>query len=293
MAKTSTIRDIGSAKLDESFSILDRVKAGLPLDDIFVVDVHAHIGHIAAQHRPQRDTPSIKRALNRAGINRCCISSILSLYGGDISEGNCRTSETVAAYPDLFMGYVVLDPRDLRGVESEFKKWFHEKNELMSGFKLYPPIHKYPLNHENYCHIYSLANKLKLPMLIHTWEDDHDGRWANPALLYKIVADYPNAKFILGHSGGTLSGFRAAIEVAKDQPNVYLELCASRASLGQIEFFVDKVGSEQILFGSDIQFFDVFSQLSKVAYAKISDEQKLNILGLNAARVFGLNPSSD
>ncbi len=278
-----------ASRVEDTGSILARFKAGQVLDDVFILDAHAHIDHFAGQHRPARDTNSLVRALRRVGVDRCCISSVLSLYGGDVREGNRRTAAAVQAHPDFLMGYFVLDPRDPAGMDAEVQDWLADEKNIMCGIKLYPPIHKCALNDERYGRIFAVADKHRLPMLIHTWDDEHDGHLCSPALLADVVGKYPNAKFILGHAGGTLAGFRAAVEVAAQHPNAYLELCASRGSLGQIEFFVEKLGAEQILFGSDIQFLDVFSQLAKVAYARISEDQKRQILGLNSAKIFGVN----
>ena len=273
-------------------SILARFRSGQVLDDVFIFDVHAHIDHIASQHRPARDTHSLVRALRRVGVNRCCISSILSLYGGDVRAGNRRTAAAVREHPDLLMGYFVLDPRDPAGMDAEVRTWLEDEKGIMCGIKLYPLIHEYPLNDERYGRIFAVANEHRLPMLIHTWDDEHQGRLCSPALLNDVVGNYPDATFILGHAGGTLTGFRVAVEVAARHTNAYLELCASRGSLGQIEFFVEQVGAGQILYGSDVQFLDVFSQIAKVVYARISEDQKRSILGLNAARIFGVSANA-
>jgi len=53
-----------------------------------------------------------------------------------------------------------------------------------------------------------------------------------------------------------------------------------------VEFLVAGVTSERVLFGSDACFLAQTAELGRVAYAKISTEDKRNILGLNAAKLF-------
>ena len=48
------------------------------------------------------------------------------------------------------------------------------------------------------------------------------------------------------------------------------------------------VGADRILFGTDLPFLDPRPQLGRVAFAKISDDEKRLVLGLNAARVLGI-----
>jgi hypothetical protein len=43
----------------------------------------------------------------------------------------------------------------------------------------------------------------------------------------EIVKKYPNAIFLLGHSGGGTPGRFEAIELAQNNDNVYLEFCGS------------------------------------------------------------------
>jgi hypothetical protein len=47
----------------------------------------------------------------------------------------------------------------------------------------------------------------------------------------------------------------------------------------------EKVGADKILFGSDMPFVNANAQIGKILYARISDEDKRKILGLNMANI--------
>ena len=51
---------------------------------------------------------------------------------------------------------------------------------------------------------------------------------------------------------------------------------------------VDLMGADRVLFGSDLPFIDCRPMLGYIGFSRVSDESKRRILGLNAARLFGL-----
>ena len=48
------------------------------------------------------------------------------------------------------------------------------------------------------------------------------------------------------------------------------------------------VGAERIVWGSDTLLLSSGQQIGKVLFADLPDQAKLDIVGLNAARIFGL-----
>jgi predicted TIM-barrel fold metal-dependent hydrolase len=97
--------------------------------------------------------------------------------------------------------------------------------------------------------------------------------------------EYPEAKFIMGHSGSRYSIARQYVELAKKRDNIFLEITYTSITYGMIKYLVNEVGDEKVLYGSDSAFRDIAPQLGWVAYAKISEESKRKILGLNMKRI--------
>jgi predicted TIM-barrel fold metal-dependent hydrolase len=54
-----------------------------------------------------------------------------------------------------------------------------------------------------------------------------------------------------------------------------------------IERFIREVGAERVLFGSDIPLLEPAAALGRIAYARISEEAKGKILGLNIRQLLG------
>jgi len=159
-------------------------------------------------------------------------------------------------------------------------------NPHFVGIKIAPSTHGFHVGAEEYGPMWEFANQHELVVLSHTWfgsaEDD-------PRLFEEIGRSYPRAKILLGHSGGDARGMRASVEVARKVSNLYLELASSRTPFGMLEWMVEQVGAERIVFGTDMPFIDPRWKLGQVLGARIPDPDKEKILGLNAERLFPLS----
>ena len=128
--------------------------------------------------------------------------------------------------------------------------------------------------------MYEFANARRLPVLAHTWGVD------SIRALGAMAVRYPNASFLCGHTGA--QDTQVYIEVARQSPNFYLELCLSAGTPWIVEQLVGAVGAERIVWGSDSLLLSSGQQIGKVLFADLPVQSKLGILGLNAARIFGL-----
>ena len=123
-----------------------------------------------------------------------------------------------------------------------------------------------------------------MPLLWHTGIEH--ASW--PKYAADVAPKYPDANFVLGHSGNCPPARRQALDVAKDHPNVYLETCSTFRTPGAIEELVEEGGADRVIFGSDIPLMDPRTQLGKIITADISDEDKRLVIGGNAKRLLGL-----
>ena len=98
---------------------------------------------------------------------------------------------------------------------------------------------------------------------------------------------FPNMRWVMAHTAGTLDA--DAAETARVLPNVYMETCSSRTSLGATEFNVERAGEDKVLYGSDMALMDARQQIAKVVTADIPRRAKEKILGLNAMRLLRLD----
>lgn len=90
---------------------------------------------------------------------------------------------------------------------------------------------------------------------------------------------------ILAHSGISYAVARKHAALVLARENVVLEITYTSTTRGMIEFLVDLVGADKVLYGSDMPMRDPGPQLGWVCYADISLEEKKKILGGNICRL--------
>lgn len=248
---------------------------GKPFHDVFVLDVHGHIG----AHKPFQlgdcDADHVAATAKRMGVDAVCVSSIPSI-ASDWKWGNDEVAAACAKHPDVIYGYAVPNP-------------FYEDCDLtpylktpgFRGIKVHGNMQgDLALNDPRYFPAYELADKLGLPVLFHAWMPGEVKAAAD------VAKRYPNATIILGHSGMTARD--AAVEAAKQCENVLIDTAISSIYDNTIELLVSKVGANRVVYGSDMSFFDCIHTLGKIALAKLTDTDKEKILGLNAKELFRL-----
>ena len=185
--------------------------------------------------------------------------------------------QTMTDFPGRFAGYVTVNPNYAGEMASELERCFRVKGFV--GIKLHPNIHGVSVDHRNYRVAYETASSRKCPILVHTWGV------ADVRCIDQLAAQYHDARFIMGHSGGDVRGMEAAIEVMNRHDNVYGDFALSITLEGNVEWFVKEVGSAKMLFGTDVPFFDPRPALGRVALARLDLSQKKDILGGNMQRL--------
>jgi predicted TIM-barrel fold metal-dependent hydrolase len=159
------------------------------------------------------------------------------------------------------------------------------------GIKIHPSIHACYADDDRYDTVWQFAARRKLPILTHSWdisEQNPAQKFSFPSRFERFVAAYPEVTLILGHAGGRYHGHEAAVALAQRYTNVLVDTAGDCYAGGLIEFLVDQLGADRVLFGSDLTWIDPRTQLGMILDADVPAIAKRKILGENAARVFGL-----
>jgi len=95
----------------------------------------------------------------------------------------------------------------------------------------------------------------------------------------------------MGHMGGTDDSgtggnWKQAITAAYEFSNIYLEVCMTRLEAGKIEETVEKIGSQQVLYGSDMTLLNPAHTIGMIMGAEITEKEKERILYANAKDLF-------
>ena len=105
---------------------------------------------------------------------------------------------------------------------------------------------------------------------------------STPQELAELAVKHPDARIILGHTGGN---WEVGIRAVRHLKHVAVDIGGSDPTAGFVEMGVRELGAERVLYGSDIAGRSLSSQLAKVNGADITPEQRRLILGENLKRL--------
>jgi predicted TIM-barrel fold metal-dependent hydrolase len=259
-------------------SVIERFKNGEGLKGICIKDSHMHIGRI--YHLPFcSDTDTMTKDMKRFSITEGLISCILKY--NEREPENDYVLQTVQKYAGILKGQIFFSPTVHGDPREMVEKYF--KTVLFRGIKIHPEINGLPADHKGYYPLYEIAGFYGLPVLLHTWTLNND-----ILPVAKLAAEFPDTVFVMGHMGGKEQAcFEACLDIVKKYDNVYADTALSWSYPGRLEYAVNKVSSEKILFGSDANWNSMPASLARVLYAKISCSQMEHILYRNYDRLYG------
>lgn len=244
------------------------------VDDCPVYDLHGHMGPVYGLHLPCADTDKMINGMDRAGVKMLVFCHHASLLSSDI--GNAPAIEAVRHYPDKLRAYCGINPNYPEITKRDIHS-YDDHTDVYVGFKMLADYHHYPITGERYRAAWEMADRRGLMVLLHTWGGS---QFSGYELLREVAGRYPGARIIVGHS--IHGDWDKAVQLVKDFPNTYLELCAVMDERGILEGFVSEVGSERIVFGTDYPWFDFHYYVGAILGSDITDDDRRNILYRNA-----------
>jgi uncharacterized protein len=226
-----------------------------------------------------------------------------------VPADEAAVAAAVAAHPDRFIGFYMLDPTKDDALDRVAWAAAHG----LRGICLFPAMHRYPIHGPDvarvcemaaatpgtavfvHCGVLSVGARTKLGL-----PSRFEMRFGNPLDLQGPALAHPRLPFIVPHFGAGL--FREALMLADVCPNVYLDTSSSNRwmrytpDLSLREVFraaLDVTGSRRLLFGTDSSFFPrgwqpaiLETQQRALADAGATDQQVADIVGGNLDRLF-------
>jgi predicted TIM-barrel fold metal-dependent hydrolase len=165
-------------------------------------------------------------------------------------------------FPEHLRMYVSINPHFPENIKEDLAK-FDQWAPYAVGLKFLADYHRVAVTDKAYEYALKFAEERALPILNHTW----GGSACNGGpIMLEVAQKYPRIKFFMGHS--IYGDWEYARRVVK---------------------LVEMVGSERLLYGTDLPWFDEFQGIGGVLSAKITEDDMRNILYRNVERIFGKN----
>jgi uncharacterized protein len=256
-----------------------------------VFDIHTH-PILRREGCGQAAVRRLIRESRELGITR------MNILGDVAHNGPCQTAEQVtfineesarlqAEHPDFFTFFCYLNPTlGEKAVMSEVERCVTQHRA--KGIKLEAANHA-----ADPCmsHVAKAARTFDIVVLQHSWSTDTNKLSKGP----KVQTDpdhtalfarrNPDVKIIMAHLYGC--GHRGVIAV-KTLPNVWVDTSGAYPIDGILEYAVEHLGAERVLYGSDIPIRESRVKIGHVLGARISAADKNKILYDNAAKLLGL-----
>jgi len=252
--------------------LMARYRRGEP-PGVFVFDCHAHMGRWIFPVFENGSAQAMVDEMDRLGVDAVALTHHACM-GPSPSEGNRLAEQAIEPWPERFFLYCGYSPHYPDEGPAELERAFADPRYV--GIKLHPSTHDTPIDDERYRPAFAFAHAHALPVLIHSWV----GGGCRPELIGQVAADFPDATIILGHHGGAWAGVSETIEACNRQDNLVCDTCASELTYKVVDRLTAEIGTERVLFGSDLPFLAQGPQIGKVIYSRISDEAKAKVLGL-------------
>ena len=258
----------------------EQLRRGEPVQDLLVIDGHAHLGEYPGFFINKPGAGSMVQVMDRIGMGAAIISANVGLRS-DPEAGNRLVLQAVRDYPGRLLGYVMANPHHTDDLESSLRRYLDEPGFV--GIKIHPECHDdYPMLGSRYEPMWEVAAERKVPVLFHTY-------FGGDSLeeIARLAEKYPRVPLLVGHELQDKS-LDAMAELANGFPNIYVDLSVPEIH-GVTEFFVEALDDlHKLVFGTDFPWGNGHFRLGAVIYARIPQDAKRKILGENAARLFGL-----
>lgn len=237
-----------------------------------IIDVHCHYG-LWPFAMSNFGVDRIKEYLDRFNIVKAIFSSSKAIVY-DFIEGNSELVEFLET-DDRLYGYLVLNPNYLEESKREVNKYID--NEKIVGIKLHPAYSRVSLDDERTKDIIGHFSGTRLIYLIHTWGV------SMAVQLARLAREFPEVRFIMGHTGGDT--WYDCLDIVKPYPNIYVEPCSSYADRDKVRVSIDTVGIERVLFGTDFTLINPAFVIGMVECSGLTEEEKAFIYYKNSIKL--------
>lgn len=254
------------------------------------------------------DIADAEAAMAQAGYSHAVIANLFAI---DLLEEDLRSAkpaeqaehliafnrwacDLAASRPALSV-FVGADPSILGGEAGAAHLRDMVVNHGAKGIKIHPVVQQFLPDDPRMHPIYRTCIELGIPVLSHSGTARGAVQFGEPKAFARLMSTFPDLKLVLAHLGG--GSWRQTTEFAEAFPQVFFDLCEIIAWTGapngptvdELALMINDVGPDRVMLGTDFPWYDLDVSAHLVLDLPfLSDEQKLAILGSNAARILRL-----
>lgn len=254
-----------------------------------IIDVHTHPVFFKTGTKPAEVSRLIAHGRRHGIVHMISLGDVL-VFGDKPNAAQLRIINDQSAKiardnPDYFTAFCYLNP--LLGERATMAE--AERCAALPGFRGIKLEIANNAAHSCMRHVAKASLAFNLPVLQHSWSTTniHDRkRQSDPADTCLFARRNPAVKLIMAHLSGI--GFRGVLE-AKDLPNVHVDTSGGFPEEGLIEYAVEHLGADRVLYGSDLPIRENSVTIGRILGARISAADKQKLLFGNTVRLLNLS----
>lgn len=262
---------------------------------MMIIDTNAYLGHWATRRLRYNTPEGLLGLMDRAGIDRACVSSASAIMYRNCQAGNEELHEMLTeagTVAERFVPFAVLSPayatweKDLR--------WCREVLGA-KGVRLYPTYHRYTLG-DACCHEFAeaageLGMVISIPQRVEDYRQRHwliDAPDVNLNEFATLIGAHPKTKFLVSNALGV--GGSDLVRRKDDLPaNYWVDICRpdvvyTKDALG----LIITLGTDRIVFGSGIPFNYPEPATARLEVLEKQGYEVDKVAGLNAKFLLGI-----
>jgi len=247
-----------------------------------IIDAHVHLIHEADDLVPdalgsRQNAEDLLPMMKQHGVVAALVFG--NPFYWDPAPENTLAAAAAKKYPDTLIPVGMVNPRFGEAAIAEMRRCVGQLG--CRAIKMRPDSSATAANAPSMRAIADEAAALGVPLLVHTGRS----HWAHPLAVSDLAKDHPKTQVVMQHMFDIHGKY--ALKAAIENPNLLLE---TSGCLGVpfIKEVVETIGSDRVMFGSDIPALSLGLEIEKIRRANLPSKDEHNVLYGTAARLWGL-----
>ena len=247
-----------------------------------IVDACAFVGRHPFRRSENHSVDDLLRLMDKAGIDRAAVSPLAGAFYPNAQEANEEIYPEVARHSDRLMLIAAVNPT--------YPGWAEDvrrSRETLSavGIRLFPNYQGYNLTSPEVSELPSVG--LPIFISIRLWDErQHPPTFMVPAVHVKSVADlaiaHPKTSFVL-----SMARYGEITQALKETDNLFADIAGVQGPTNCMSKLIADVGSNRLLFGTELMLQYALPARYKVDYAGLSSLDRERIYSGNLAAALG------
>ncbi len=248
-----------------------------------IIDACAFVGRHPFVRSHNHTVPDLLRLMDKFGIDQAAVSPLAGAFYQNAQEANEDIYANIHTNSHRLMLVAAINPaypgwdRDLR----RSREALHAV-----GIRLFPGYHGYKLGAPEVSALAETAGKMQLPVFIslRLWDErQHPPMCMVPAVPWKsaaeLAASHPDTKFVL--SMGRFGEVAEALKQTAETRNLFADIAGIQGPTDCMRKLVAEVGSDRLLFGTELLLQYALPARYKIDYGNLSDDDRQRIHASN------------